>query len=218
MNLQKSLNFLTELEQNNNRDWFTKNKEKYVEAKQEFEFFVELLIPKIKEIDKEIDVFHAKECLFRIYRDVRFSKDKRPYKTNFGAYIAKGGRKSQLAGYYFHLEPNASFIGGGIYMPQSKELKAIRTDIFENPAHFKEIINNKEFKKYFPEIYGEKLKTAPRGFPKDFEDIDLLRHKSYAGVHKLDNSIYKSDTIIDYFMKVFKIQYTFNQFLNETIK
>ena len=218
MNLQKSLNFLIDLELNNNREWFKNNKNNYVEAKEIFESFIELLIPKIKEIDKEIDVFHAKECMFRIFRDVRFSKNKLPYKTNFGAYIAKGGRKSPYAGFYVHLDPNESFIGGGIYMPQSKELKAIRTEIFENTTQFKQIIHNPKFKQVFPEIWGEKLKTAPRGFPKDFKDIELLRHKSFAVVHKLDNSIFSSEKIIDYFMEVFKIQLKFNLFLNNAIK
>lgn len=218
MQLKKTLEFLTQLRDNNDRTWFHANKALYDEAKIEFEYFINAVIPIIKEIDSDVDVVNAKECTFRIFRDVRFSKNKMPYKTNFGAFISKGGRKSPYAGYYLHVEPGQSFVGGGIYMPESKYLNAIRTAIYENAEKFKGIINNEKFKTYFNEIYGEKLKSYPRGFPKDFADLDLLKHKHYAVVYSVDDSFWNSDKTQKNLKEIFESQYSFNAFLNDAIK
>lgn len=212
------LNFLKELKENNTREWFNENKKVYESAKDQFEEFVNLLIMKIKEFDSSIDVSSAKDCTFRIYRDVRFSKNKEPYKTNMGAYIAKGGRKSEYAGYYIHMEPGTSFAGGGIYMPQPKVLKAIREDIYNDAETFKNIINDTEFKAMFPELYGEKLKTAPKGFPKDFPDIDLLNFKSYTVTKAITEKEILSDSFLDTLMKIFKTQKPLNDYLNSALK
>jgi uncharacterized protein (TIGR02453 family) len=217
MNLEIVFEFLIELEKNNNREWFKENKEFYQNAKLKFEKFIDYLIPQLRKIDTDIDVTSSKQAIFRIFRDIRFSKNKTPYKTNFGAFISEGGRKSLNAGYYIHLEPENSFIGGGVYMPQSKILKSIREEIFENPEIYKKIINNNKFKKYFPEIYGEKLKTAPRGFPKDFKDIELLRNKHFAVAFHVENSYFNEKTI-EKILNVFKVQYKFNNYLNNIIK
>ena len=218
MNLHKSFHFLLQLRENNNRSWFQENKKLYVTAKKEFESFIDALIPFVKEVDPEIDVMSSKECLFRIYRDVRFSKNKLPYKTNFGAFIAKGGRKSPYAGYYIHLEPFESFIGGGIYMPESKYLRAIRTEIFEDSEKFKKIISDPDFLEYFNGIYGEKLKSAPRDFPKDFEDIELLKYKHYAVTHTVGNEFWMSDNLFERIIEIFKAQYPLNEFLNRVVE
>ena len=218
MNLQIAMDFLFQLRENNNRNWFNTNKNLYNEAKNEFEEFVNILIPTTKSIDSEIDVVSAKECTFRIFRDVRFSRNKSPYKINFGAFISKGGRKSPFAGFYIHLEPGESFVGGGVYMPESKYLKAIRTEIYENVEGYKKIISNSAFKKHFNGIFGDKLKSAPRDFPKDFEDIDLLKNKHYAVGHKVANSFWTSEKLIEELTKIFEIQFLFNQFLNKAIK
>ncbi len=218
MDLNIVFKFLIDLKFNNNRAWFKQNNDRYINAKSEFENFIELLIPQLKEVDSEIDVLPAKNCIFRIYKDVRFSKNKEPYKTNFGASISKGGKKSINAGYYIHFEPDNSFIGGGIYKPEPKILKAIRTTIFENTEQYKNIINKSTFKKYFPDIYGEKLKTAPRGFPKDFKDIDLLNNKHYAIIHNIDNSFWFKDDLINNILDVFKEQKEFNHFLNKIVE
>jgi uncharacterized protein (TIGR02453 family) len=218
MDLKTTFEFLIDLKFNNNRIWFKENNDKYQKAKLEFEQFIETLLPKIKQIDKDIDVSSAKECLFRIFKDVRFSKNKEPYKINFGALVAKGGRKSPNAGYYIHFEPDNSFIGGGIYQPEPKMLKSIRTEIFNNTEVYKKIINNGGFKKCFPEIYGERLKLAPKGFSKDFEDVDLLKNKHYAVVHNVKNSFWFDKNLVDNISDVFKEQYKFNQFLNNIVE
>jgi uncharacterized protein (TIGR02453 family) len=218
MNLQKALDFLSQLREFNHRDWFNANKDLYNDAKGEFEGFVNILIPAIKSFDPEIDVGSAKECTFRIFRDIRFSKNKSPYKINFGSFISKGGRKSPFAGYYVHLQPGESFVGGGIYMPESKYLRAIRTKIYENVEQYKQIMNNAQFKKYFSEIYGEKLKTAPRDFPKDFPEIELLKNKHYAVSYRVNDSFWTTEKVIDTLTEIFKAQLPFNQFLNEAIR
>ena len=216
--MKNILNFLNELNENNNRDWFIDNKDKYETAKNQFEELVNILIMKIKEFDPVLDVNSAKECAFRIYRDVRFSKNKEPYKTNMGAYIAKGGRKSELAGYYIHIQPGESFAGGGLYCPQTKVLKAVRDDIFHNSSQIKKIINNKEFNTAFPQLYGEKLKTAPKGYPKDFPDIDLLNYKSYTVIKPFSDKEILSLDFLDKVLAVFKIQKPLNDYLNNVIK
>ena len=146
--MEKVLQFLKDLAKNNNREWFNENHQRYEESRDKFLFMTEVLISEIRKFDKEIPVMNAKDCMFRIFRDIRFSSDKRPYKTNFGSFIAKGGRKSIRPGYYFHFEPGQSFAGGGVYMPEAGPLKTIRKFIAENPYEFLETTNDKEFKKF----------------------------------------------------------------------
>ncbi len=217
MDLHGTINFLGELKANNNKEWFQANKSLYDDARGEFEQLIAILIPVIRGIDPDVDVVSPKECLFRIFRDVRFSKDKSPYKTNFGAFIAKGGRKSPYAGYYLHIEPGASFVGGGVYMPESHYLKAIRNEIFENVDEYKAIIDREGFRKFFGGIFGEKLKTAPKGFPKDFPDIDLLKNKHYAVTHRVEDDFWFSGSLVDDVAEMFSALYGLNRFLNNAI-
>ena len=173
------LKFLEELSRNNNREWFQSNKKWYEESRNKFLFLTEVIINEIRKFDPEVPALLPKDCMFRIYRDVRFSNDKRPYKTNFGSFIAKGGRKSIYAGYYFHIEPNESFLAGGIYMPPKESLKAVRNYIAEHGEEFIEIMNESNFKKTLSEMYDDRLKTAPKGYPADHKYIHLLRYKSF---------------------------------------
>lgn len=217
MNFKEAFHFLSDLRQNNNREWFAENNKRYQKVKREFTQFIDDLIPVIKQFESDIDVT-AKDCVFRIFRDVRFSKNKAPYKTNLGAFIAKGGRKSPYAGYYLHIEPGGSFLGGGIYMPESAVLKAIRTGIFENTEEFRSIIHDPAFREYFDGIYGETLVNPPRGFPKDFPDVDLLKHKHYAVTHPVNDSFWNSKHIFDDLARIYRIQYPFNRFLNRAVE
>ena len=217
MDIHGAVDFLGKLKANNNREWFQANKSLYDDARGEFEQCIAILIPVIRGIDPDVDVVSPKECMFRIFRDVRFSRDKSPYKTNFGAFIARGGRKSPYAGYYLHIEPGASFVGGGAYMPESRYLKAIRTEVFENTEEYKTIIQSEAFRKYFGGIFGEKLKTAPKGFPKEFPDIDLLKNKHYAVAHRVEDGFWFSDNLIDELTEIFSALSVFNRFLNNAI-
>jgi uncharacterized protein (TIGR02453 family) len=217
MNLQLSQQFLSELKNNNNREWFNDNKEKYLEAKEEFAFYIDSLIPKIKEFDADIDVFSSQECVFRIFRDVRFSKDKSPYKPNFGAFIARGGRKSPFAGYYIHIEKGESFLGGGVYQPQPPALFAIRNAIYENPSKFKKILKKPEFAARFKSLYGEKLKNGPRGFDKDFPDLEFLKHKHFIVTSPVEDSSFNAMNSQETVLDIMKVQMPFNHYLNQII-
>ncbi len=217
--LDKSISFLINLDKNNTREWFLDNKQEYEEAKIEFENFTNVLIARIAEFDSEIKMVDAKKSIFRIYRDTRFAKDKTPYKTNFGAYLVSGGRKSPLAGYYLHLEPtNKSFAGGGVHCPQPNILKAIRSEIYQSPSELKNIVESKEFIDSFGEIAGDKLKTAPKGFPKDFSEIQLLRYKSYAQVYNLETQFFKKDHFLDDLTEIFQKAKILNDYLNTIIR
>lgn len=218
MNLQQPLEFLMKLQVNNDRNWFKENDTLYREAKSGFENYIDQLIGEIKKMDTSVVVENAKACMFRIFRDVRFSNNKEPYKTNFGAFIARGGRKSPFAGYYVHMQPDESFLGGGIYMPQAPYLNAIRMAIFKDPETYKAIIQNPSFENTFGGIFGEKLKTAPKGFPKDWPDIELIRNKHYAVSHAVENEFWVESDPVNGAMEVFQKQYEFNQYLNRIVE
>lgn len=211
------LDFLTKLKVNNNRDWFNENKKLYEEAKSDFESLVNRLIPAIFDFDPTIGSIAAKQCIFRIFRDVRFSKDKSPYKTNMGGFIARGGRKGGFAGYYLHIDPEQSFIAGGMHMPDPENLKKVRQEILYNIDDFKSIINKPSFKKTFGKIEGEQLKRPPKDFPADFPDIDLLKFKSYTVMHSVDQNTLLKDDVEKYIIKIFKEMYGLNQFLNKAV-
>jgi len=215
--MEKVLHFLEELAANNNKEWFNDNRARYEESRNKILFITEVLINEIRKFDKDVPVMDPKECMFRIFRDVRFSNDKRPYKTNFGSFIANGGRKSVRAGYYFHVEPGGSFTGGGIYMPPAEQLKAVREYIAENGHEFLEIIQDENFRKILPEMYDHKLKTAPKGFPKDHEFIDLLRYQSYVFSTNLDKRIITGDSFIEHIVEVFRELHKVNEFLNRGV-
>jgi uncharacterized protein (TIGR02453 family) len=211
--------FLEALKENNNRDWFQKNKKWYDEIKAEFDVFTTALIANISKIDKDIAYLEPKDCTYRIYRDTRFSLDKTPYKTNIGAYIVKGGKKSGLAGYYFHIEPGLNMLAGGIYMPMPDVLKKLRTEIYENIDEFLEIINNKQFVKHFGKIDVDmKLKSAPKDFPKDFQYIEYLKFKNYSVSKSFNNELLHSNKIMDEVTTVFSALLPLNRFLNNAVE
>lgn len=211
------LEFLSALNKNNNADWFHANKKYYLDVKHEFEAFTSSLIGKLGEIDSGIKNLTPKDCMFRINRDIRFSNDKRPYKTNFGAYIVRNGKKSGNAGYYVHIEPGESFLGGGMYCPEPKNLKAIRSEIYEESDTFKRIIKHPDFVSHFGEIWGEKLKLAPKGFDKDFADIELLKYKSYVAMKSVSDDFFLSKNALNEILHVFKAMKPFGDFLNHAV-
>jgi uncharacterized protein (TIGR02453 family) len=214
---KNTLQFLRDLKENNNRDWFLSQKSRYESAKSEFELFVEDVLAGISKFDKDIGHFSARDCIFRIYRDVRFSSDKSPYKTHFGAHVTAAAKKSEIhsrAGYYIHIGPGVSMLAGGAYMPQGPWLKAIRNEIADDPESFKRILDSKDFRKYFGKLEGEQLKTAPRDFPKDHPEIELLRYKSFLATHRCTDAVVTSADFPKHCMETFKALYPFDQFLN----
>ena len=216
--MEKVLEFLRKLAANNNREWFEANKEWYNESRNKILFLTEVLINEIRSFDPSIQQPGAKDCIFRIFRDVRFSNDKRPYKTNFGSYIADGGRKSNRAGYYFHIEPENSFAGGGIYMPAASDLKAIRNHIMKFPEIFNEILEDPEFNAALPEMFDHQLKTAPQGLPKDHPQIHLLRYRSFAFSSRIPDEVLTGGKFIDSAVGAFQQMHRVNQFLNEALE
>lgn len=217
---KSTLDFLKALKKNNNRDWFEKNKDKYLAAKKNVEDFTDEVIKSFSTFDKSLAGLKAKECVFRIYRDVRFSKDKSPYKTNMGATINAGGRKMEVAGYYLHIDPEKSFLAGGRWMPSSDHLKKIRQEIVYNGKKLKKILADKEFKKYFgdlDETEGYKLSRPPKGFDKNHPDIELLKFNSFIVWHEYKDKDVLSKNFLKELTKGAKIMKPMNDFLNEAI-
>jgi len=214
---KSTLDYLKAIGKNNNRDWFLKNKELYNEARGNFESFVQNLLNEITVFEPVMKGLEVKSCVYRFNRDIRFSNDKSPYKTHFGAFMVRGGKKNgdKLAGYYFHIEPGKSIIAGGAYMPPAPWLSAIREKIDYDPAEIREIIKNKEFIKYFGKIDGEKLKKAPKGYPTDHPDIELLKYKSYLVFNEVKDDFVVSNDLFNHTIKVFKAMKPLNDFLNE---
>ena len=219
MDFQLILNFLAQLQVYNDRNWFNENKDLYREARAEFEAFVNALIPPLCQLDPSIGTPTADECMFRIYRDVRFSNDKSPYKTHFSAFIANGGRKTRFAGYYIHIEPGDCFASGGIYMPDPKALESIRNMIYQRPDEFRQILDAPLFKKYFNGLSSEdKLKNPPKGYPKDFQEIEVLKNKHFTTGYSLNDDFFLRDDVVGRLMKIFEAQYLLNTFLNSAVK
>lgn len=212
-----TLEFLEELKKNNTREWFTANKALYENAKKELLTLTGKLIRGISSFDETIREIIPEDCLFRIHRDIRFSKDKTPYKVNMGSFISKGGRKSLLPGYYLHVEPGNSFLSGGIYMPSPENLKKIRSEIYYRYDEFCEIIFNPQFKSCFGDLWGEKLSRPPKDFPVDFEGIGILKHKHFVSYHQISDWQLTSEDFIAYALKVYETTYPLNSFINTTL-
>ncbi len=218
--MEKTIQFLKALKAHNNKEWFDTNKEKYLQAKEEYEVLVDKLIKGVIKFDKQIKTdMKAKDCTFRIYKDVRFSKDKTPYKTNMGASINPGGRKSLVAGYYFHLEPGGgSFLAGGVYMPEPAILNAVRQEIDYNPEPLLKVLKSAGFKKYFKGLDEEdKLKTAPKGFEKDHPQLELLKNKHFVVSHQISDKQLMDKKLADIVVDGFKAMHPFLNYLREAV-
>lgn len=213
-NMQSStLQFLRNLEKNNNRDWFNENKTLYQEAQQDVISFVEKLIEEMADFDEEMGKLEAKKSVFRIYRDTRFSKDKTPYKTNFGAGLGMG-KGNKISGYYLHIEPGKSFLAGGVYKPEPSVLKTIRQEISAFGDEFLEILERDEFRNYFRGLSVEdKLKKVPQGFEKDDKMAEFLKLKHFIVTHPVSDEQLLSENAVKEFTKIFKAMKPLNDFL-----
>lgn len=218
MKIEKTtLDFLSALAKNNNRPWFEKNRSRYEDARDNILEATRYLIGEIAKFDPSIMGVEEKDCMFRIYRDARFSKDKHPYKTNFGSFIKSGGRSVPGAGYYFHIEPDNSMTAGGIYMPLSAELLAVRTAIAKKTSEFEAIIQNSNFTRRFGGLSDERLKTAPKGFPKDHPAIEHLKWKHYVVFRTYSDKVVISSSFIEKCLEDFFLMYPLNNFINRAI-
>lgn len=182
-----TLDFLRDLRRNNNRDWFEHHKDRYLTARANMEEFVTALLARMQETDV-IETPSAKKSLFRIYRDIRFSKDKTPYKINMGGSLRRAGAERR-GGYYYSIRPEGeSVIGGGFYGPQRDDLLRIRQEIAADAQPLREILADPRFREFYGELQGDTLKTAPKGFDRDHSDIDLLRHKSFIAMRQCSDA------------------------------
>ena len=175
------LDFLKRLKNNNNRDWFAQHRHEFETAKNEFTLLVEKLISGIGKLDTDIKTLEAKDCIFRQYRDIRFSSDKTPYKTHIGAYMNRGGKKINTAGYYIHIEPGKSIIAGGLYQPDGEQLRKVRQEIDYNFEEWKSITSTKAFRAEFPDGVSREdtLKRLTRGYDTDNPAAELMKLKSF---------------------------------------
>lgn len=218
--LEKStLEFIADLQQNNNRNWFGENKKRYEDARQDFISFLETMLSGVAAFEPVTAGQQAKDLIFRIYRDVRFSLNKKPYKDHFGAYLAEGGKKSINPGYYLHITAhNKSFIAAGLWMPPAALLKAVRQEIDYNLAEFESLVKAPAFEQYFGEITGEKLKTTPKGYSNDNPALPYLRFKSWNAIHMLSDEVVTSDALYEECIKAIKLAQPFKDFFMHSMQ
>jgi len=211
------LDFLSDLKKNNNKEWMDSNKSRYQAVKKEFENLVRVVIEQISQFDTSIAGIEPKNCIFRLNRDIRFSNDKRPYKENMGAFITKDGKKGVDGGYYIHIQPGQSMLAGGTYMPPADILKKIRQEIDYNPKQLEHFMHSRDFKKYFGRFEGERLKTAPKGYPADHPRIDLLNLKSLIVAHNIEDKLVLDNNFTEYAIKIFSAMKPLNDYLKTAI-
>ncbi|MBP8887046.1 MAG: DUF2461 domain-containing protein, partial [Flavobacterium sp.] len=188
---KETIQFLDDLKANNNRDWFLENKKRYEAFKKDYQQLVADLLDVMKPLDPSLEMLEVKNCMFRINRDIRFSKDKTPYKSHLGIWLSSGAKDQNRSGYYIHLEKGASFIAGGLYCPESEDLKKMRKEIAYFHHDLEAILEEKEFKREFNDFdRNEKntLKNPPRGYEKEHPAIELLKLKSFESSQKIDIS------------------------------
>ena len=218
----KTIQFLTKLKKNNSREWFNQHREDYDSAKENFIELVNQILTQVGKIDQDLSVLTYKDCIFRINRDVRFSKNKDPYKTNMAAYFVKGGKKSWLAGYYFHCEPGGkSFIGGGLYGGEPDQIKKIRQEIDYNWSAFKGILQHKQFKKMFGDLSrqeGMSLIREPKGYEKDNPAIDYIKLKNFIVSVPVADEELTDKVLVKKIITAFTTMQPLLQFLNRAME
>lgn len=216
-----TIKFLKELRKNNNKPWFDLHRNDYENAKSDFSGFVQLVIDRHGKKDPGIAHLKAKDCMFRINRDVRFSKDKSPYKTNMGAYFNPEGKKSNLSGYYFHFEPGQSFVGGGLWMPNPADLVKVRQEIDYNLDAFQKIIASRKFKNIYGGLSQDKeyiLTRVPKGYEADNPAAEFLKLKSYVAMMPLSDTQITSTELIKQVLHAFETLQPLLTFINEGIR
>jgi uncharacterized protein (TIGR02453 family) len=218
---QQSIRFLLQLKKNNNKPWFESHRAQYEAARIDFSNFIQLVIDELEKSDPSIAGMQSRECIFRINRDVRFSKDKTPYKTAFGASIKTGGKKSPFAGYYFHFEPGKSFVGGGMWMPEPALLKNIRQEIDYNFDELQSIVKEKSFKKIYNDLYISKdlsLQTMPKGYEKDHPAAVYLKLKSFIAETLIEDTELVKATLHKKTISAFKALQPLLGFINRAVE
>ena len=216
MSISKSnLDFLRKLSKNNTREWFNANKDWYQREHQNMIEFADALINNMNQND-QIETASGKRSLFRIYRDVRFSKDKSPYKINWSGSL-KRATAYRRGGYYYHIQPGNSFAAGGFWGPSASDLSLIRSHIAQDDSRLREVISTSQFKKFFGELWGDKVKTAPKGYSKEDPAIDLLRYKQFLVSHKFSDKEVLAPDFADKLTSVFVAMHPFFDYMSEIL-
>ncbi|HZG01425.1 MAG TPA: DUF2461 domain-containing protein [Chitinophagales bacterium] len=214
----KTLRFLAQLKKNNNREWFEAHRADYDAVRGPWEEFVGALIADFSERDARLVGLEAKQCLFRIYRDVRFSNDKTPYKKHLSATIAPGGRKSPLPGFYVHIEPNGeTWVGGGLWRPEAQLLKKVRQEIDYNWGAFRAITSTKAFAKTFGEPHNDKLTRPPAGYDSSNPAVEVLRYKSFVYGRSCNDVEVLKPSFFNDLVKTHEQLLPFFEFLNSAV-
>lgn len=213
-----TISFLKNLAKNNNKIWFDEHRKDYESAKKDFEIFIDALLNELSDIEPSFTEQKAKEITYRIFRDVRFGKDKSPYKSNFGAYLRRGGKKSFDAGFYLHLEPDGKcFLAGGIWMPEADILKKLRQEVDYNLHEFEAILTSSSFKKHFNQLEGERLKKAPKDYLPTNPAIEYLKMKSFMVKMDLTDDVFMDKQAVKQIAKFCKVLKPFIDFLNRAL-
>ncbi len=215
--LQTTLDFLEELRFNNHKTWFDENRKRYEQARSIFEGLIGNIMQHFGTVEDLGDTT-VKECLYRINRDIRFSKDKTPYQIHMAALIANGGRKSTGRSYYVHIQPGGSFVAGGIYSPTPEQLQKLRHTIAQNPRRINDVLANKDFVRYFGKVEGEKLKTAPKGYASDHPAIELLKHKQFLASHPVTDAQVLSDGLVAYIVDACRALKPFVAYIDDALQ
>ncbi|MFN3849945.1 MAG: DUF2461 domain-containing protein [Spirosomataceae bacterium] len=203
---QSTLDFLSDLKENNNKEWFHANRKRYETEKERFEKFCQAILDSLSKFQDNLLNTRVKDCIFRINKDIRFSKDKSPYKLNLAAAFGPGGRQSGRIDFYLHIQPDGeSFIGGGIWQPTPAQLAKFRQEIDYNPTELKSIIHEPIFREYYKEIWGERVKGAPKGYKTDHPEIELLRYKQLFFMHRYTDAEVISPDFVNEFVKACKL-------------
>ena len=216
-----TLKFLKDLKKNNNKTWFEKNKLVYLDARDDAEQFVAQLIEGLGKVDPDVKSLQAKDCTYRIYRDIRFSSDKTPYKVHMGAFLNKGGKKAPTAGYYFHMQPGGkSMAGGGLWMPMPPELNKVRQEIDYNFSEWTKMTNDRKFKKYFPDGLDQEeiLSRPPKGYDAENPAMMFLKLKSFVVTRPLTDELLASRGLLRELLNIFESMKPFVYFLNRSLE
>ncbi len=216
--MKQIFKFLSALSRNNNREWFNSHKDEYLKVKEKVEHLAGELINRVASFDQDAAYLSVADCTYRIYRDTRFSTDKTPYKTHIGIFICPPyGKKSNRMGYYLHIEPGKSMVAGGTVCLPSKTVTAIRHSIYDNVEEYLQIVDNPEFKEAYPKVGENEVKTAPKGFSKDWPYINLVRPRDFVVSHDLTDEEMCGKDLTEKVGRLFEVCKPFNDFVNYAI-
>ena len=217
---KEALQFIDDLKANNNTEWMHANKKRYENFKKDYHTMIASLLSEMKPLDSSLELLEIKNCTFRINRDIRFSKDKSPYKTNIGMWLSTNRNRKNSPGYYIHYEKGASFIAGGVWCPEVEELKKIRKEIEFFHEDLEALVSDKNFKSGFDALSREEnnvLKKAPKGYDSNHVAIEFLKLKSFTASQKIDDKLFTDKDFSKKIAQKLIVLKPLNDFLNRAL-